>query len=199
MRTSNCLICCATGRTEGHHVAGWRNDPDLVVDLCTDCHRIVTSWQHAAGIRLKRGHRHHVDIARARAVGTLHLLELFMHRHPGVFALPPTAPRVLGRLVSVGLDGAADPARPGRWTPDPTEGYPTVVAATNLSDQERAEACVRFESTFAELMDRVGMDDVAAELGWSPDWRKHLSRTTTFAAIVVAVACAVRPRREVAA
>ena len=198
MRTSNCLICCATGPVEGHHVAGRRNAPDLVVDLCVECHRIVTAWQHAAGIRLKSGPRAQVDIARARIVGALHLLELFMHRHPDAFAVSPAVTRLITRLVSGGLDGAADPSRPGRWTPDPTEVYRIAAAPAHLTDEERAAAFERFQTTFEALLDQVAFDEVAAELGWARDWRDKLVRAIGVAAIAVGLGYA-HSLREVAA
>jgi hypothetical protein len=35
---------------EVHHVAGWTNDPDLVVALCLNCHMKATFEQHDVGI-----------------------------------------------------------------------------------------------------------------------------------------------------
>lgn len=119
MTGRRCLTCGRLGPIEGHHVAGWRNDPDLIVNLCTPCHKVVTSWQYAAGINLTDGERTEVDISRAVLVGCAHLFELFLHRHPGLTVLQPDQAHRAGRYVSMGLDLMADPEREGRWTPDP--------------------------------------------------------------------------------
>jgi hypothetical protein len=39
---------------EEHHVAGKRNDPDFVVPLCLNCHRLVTEGLAQAGIGMHR-------------------------------------------------------------------------------------------------------------------------------------------------
>jgi hypothetical protein len=39
---------------EDHHVVGEKNDPDFVVPLCLNCHRLVTEGLAQAGIRMCR-------------------------------------------------------------------------------------------------------------------------------------------------
>ena len=39
---------------EFHHVAGYRNDPELGVMLCLNCHAIATEAQRRAGVELGR-------------------------------------------------------------------------------------------------------------------------------------------------
>jgi hypothetical protein len=39
---------------EEHHVVGKKNDPDFVVPLCLNCHRLVTECLAQAGISMHR-------------------------------------------------------------------------------------------------------------------------------------------------
>lgn len=118
MSAQACLACGRARDLERHHVAGWRNDADLVVGLCAPCHRFVTGLQHAAGVNLEAGPRVGVDIARATLVGAAHLLELFLLHHPEFSKVATRDVRTAGRVASAGLDLMADFERPGRKTPD---------------------------------------------------------------------------------
>jgi hypothetical protein len=84
---------------ERHHIAG-RVHGDETVDLCVPCHRLVTTWQRAAGIDLRKN-VDHTELARLRArlVGTALVGELMC--------------RLYGRIISRVLDD-------GSWSPRPT-------------------------------------------------------------------------------
>lgn len=152
MSTGACLTCGRSGDLEQHHVAGWRNDPDLTVGLCVPCHRLVTSLQNAAGVNLTDGPRTEVDIARATLVGTAHLLEVFFARHPGFSQLPPGTIRVAGRLVSAGLDLSADPDRPGRTTPDSRRRVPTPIHGICHDPAQAMADWARFVSELERIL-----------------------------------------------
>lgn len=84
---------------EGHHIAG-RVYGDEIIDLCVPCHKLVTRWQRAAGIDLrKNASRSEIAILRARLVGTALVGELMC--------------RLYGRIISRVLDD-------GDWSPKPT-------------------------------------------------------------------------------
>lgn len=57
MHETHCLGCGMYGPVELHHVAGRHNIPELVVPVCSPCHRILTSWQYSAGLELHAGGR----------------------------------------------------------------------------------------------------------------------------------------------
>jgi hypothetical protein len=93
------------GDTERHHIAG-RAYGDETVDLCKACHKLVTRWQRAAGIDLrKNAERSDTERLRARLVGSALVAEL--------------ACRIYGRIMSRALSGA------NGWTPNPT--YPRTI------------------------------------------------------------------------
>lgn len=88
----------STGR-EKHHIAG-RVHGDETIDLCVPCHKLVTKWQRAAGIDLRKN-VNHSELARIRArlVGTALVGELMC--------------RLYGRIISRVLDD-------GAWSPRST-------------------------------------------------------------------------------
>jgi hypothetical protein len=89
---------------EHHHVVG-RVHGTATVRLCTDCHKLVTRWQRAAGIGLRRDVDYaDIDRTRARLVGYALLGELTC--------------RLYGRIISMALDTGG--ARDGRWSPRST-------------------------------------------------------------------------------
>lgn len=152
MSTGTCLTCARTGEVEGHHVAGWRNDPDLLVDLCTPCHKVITSWQYASGINLTAGPRSDVDIARAALVGCAHLFELFLGRHPGLTVWEPDQVRRAGRYASMGLDLMSDADREGRWTPDATRKRVQGIRSARRQAREELADWQRFLTTLEHLL-----------------------------------------------
>jgi hypothetical protein len=133
-------------------VAGWRNEPDLLVDLCTPCHKVLTSWQYASGINLAPGPRAEIDIARAVLVGCAHLFELFLHRHPGLTVLQPDQAHRVGRYVSMGLDLLADPHREGRWTPDATRTRVEGIRSARRQAREALADWQQFLTVFEHLL-----------------------------------------------
>jgi len=53
-----CVLCgesrlFALHTRQGHHVAGRRNDPDLTVPLCLNCHAAQTEAHRRVGVRLR--------------------------------------------------------------------------------------------------------------------------------------------------
>lgn len=163
MSAGTCLTCGRVGDLEQHHVAGWRNDPDLMVVLCVPCHRLVTAMQHAAGINLVSGPRMEVDVARATLIGAAHLLEVFFARHPGFSRLPPQTVRVAGRLVSAGLDLASDPDRPGRTTPDSRRRVPIPIHGICHDPAQAMADWTRFVSELERILGS-GCLEVAARV-----------------------------------
>ena len=139
--TGVCLTCGVVTDVEAHHVGGRRNWPGLVVPVCPDCHRVLTSWALAAGIELSEAsERAEVDRRRALLVGGLHVVQLSARRAPDELARPELwahAARAISRLLDAG--GPCD--RAGRWLPDstimPTHPIPVAV------DPSTAEARVR--------------------------------------------------------
>lgn len=53
MPIGTCSKCGREGKLELHHIAGRANDPVTVTELCTTCHKTLTSWQYANGTPLK--------------------------------------------------------------------------------------------------------------------------------------------------
>ncbi len=135
-----CLTCGHFGELEAHHVAGRHNNATLTVLVCSDCHRILSGWQLAAGIELRQdAPRSDLDSLRALAVGVLHVFQLFGQRHPERSWIPGPLAVLTGRTTSRLLDSFDSPHRPGRWLPDPTfspaEAVP--VAWQSASEAER--------------------------------------------------------------
>lgn len=88
-----------TSDRERHHIAG-RAYGDETIDLCVPCHRLVTRWQRAAGIDLRKNADHsRLAVIRARLVGTALVGELMC--------------RLYGRIISRVLDD-------GAWSPNST-------------------------------------------------------------------------------
>lgn len=161
MSTAICLTCARYGEVEVHHVAGWRNDPDLTVIVCVACHRLLTALQYGAGINLEAGPRTELDVARATLVGAAHLLELFLARHPGFSRIAPEAVRVAGRLVSAGLDLTADVNRDGRTTPDARRRIPTGIHAACWDPAQAVADWARFIAELDRILN-AGALEVAA-------------------------------------
>lgn len=162
-----CLTCGRRPeRIECHHVAGWRNDPDLIVPLCTACHKIITAWQYAAGIELGEvadGERDPIDAARAVLVGSLLLVELFLRRHPSLARLNRVGAddaRLVTRWVSRAWDQAAQrehPGRPGRWTPDPRRERMLDISPSP-SDGDPVAMLGEWRRLLDALQDALGID-----------------------------------------
>jgi hypothetical protein len=89
---------------ERHHIAG-RAYGDETVDLCEHCHKLVTRWQRAAGIDLRKNVPHSdTERLRARLVGSALVAEI--------------ACRIYGRIMSRALNQSGNDG----WTPSAT--YP---------------------------------------------------------------------------
>lgn len=198
MSTRACLTCGRVLDLEEHHVAGWRNDPDLTVGLCVPCHHVVTAFQHAAGVNLEEGPRGQVDVARAALVGAAHLLELFLARHPGFSRVEPDTVRVAGRVVSAGLDLISDPDRPGRRTPDPRLRIPITIRPTCHDPAQAIADWARFVVELERILNAGALDVAARAIGA----RLRPITATEFAVVVGALAigfgAASRRAREVA-
>jgi len=87
-------------KRERHHIVG-RAYGDETVDMCVDCHKLITRWQRSAGIDLRKDVQDRTEraILRARLVGIALLGELMC--------------RLYGRIVSRVLDD-------GAWSPRST-------------------------------------------------------------------------------
>ena len=120
-----CLTCGLFTNLEAHHVAGRHNNATLTVAVCSDCHRILTHWQLAAGIEL-----HHdaevsdLDATRALLVGVLHLLVLYGQRHGDVTWVRAPLSVYMARAVSL-----PDPTVP------PLEAIPVAWPAASEADR----------------------------------------------------------------
>src|SRR5215213_3825996 len=135
-----CLTCGLYTNLEAHHVAGRHNHATLTVPVCTDCHRILTHWQLAAGVEL-----HHdaddsdLDATRALLVGALHLLVLYGQRHGDVTWVRAPLSMYMARAVSKVLDHFEPSSRSGRWLSDPTvpplEATPVAWPAATEADR----------------------------------------------------------------
>jgi hypothetical protein len=125
--TRICLTCGHNGELEAHHVAGRRNHP-FTVDVCVDCHRLLSDKQRAAGIELRAAVEGvPLDSSRALLVGAMHLVQLFAERHAGMAWFPDWLAVRTARAISKLLDMCQPADRPGRWLPDPTV-VPAVAA-----------------------------------------------------------------------
>jgi hypothetical protein len=132
-----CLNCGPHADIEAHHVGGRRNHP-LTVDVCVDCHRILSIRQRAAGIELRDAvEGTELDATRALLVGAMHLVQLFAQRRAESAWFPNWLAIHTTRAVSKLLDQIQPADRPGRWLPDPTV---LPVTAAPVARQEVNEA-----------------------------------------------------------
>lgn len=153
VEASRCLTCGrANGPVESHHVAGRLNHPRLVVDLCRPCHKVITYWQHQVGVYLGQGPRHPVEVLRSVVVGATLLVELFALRHPETAGMELGDPRVVGRVVSAGLDYASPVEVVARWRPDPARAKRHRIRASRHDPFETVRA---WERLLIDLLDCV--------------------------------------------
>jgi hypothetical protein len=120
--TGTCLTCgLLTTDLEAHHVAGRHNHRTLTVAVCSDCHRVVSTWQRASGVELEdTAPLTALDATRALLVGVADLLRLFGQRHAAAALIGAPLATHTARAMSKILDGFGPLDRPGRWVPDPT-------------------------------------------------------------------------------
>jgi hypothetical protein len=131
-----CLTCGRSDNIEAHHVAGRRNHP-VTVDVCVDCHRILSIWQRAAGIELHESvDGAELDAKRALLVGAIHLVQMFAQRHADGPWFPNWLAIHTARAISKLLDQIQPVDRVGRWLPDPTV-VPTEAAPVEAASAAR--------------------------------------------------------------
>ena len=122
--TGECVTCDAMGTIERHHPAGRKNDPRFVVEVCVPCHRILTDWQRAIGMPLRRGASSDGDRMRASAVGALDVWQLWMYRHFDPSNPFFYVPRLVARCLALSAD---EEMGCHAWTVDPQIALSAVV------------------------------------------------------------------------
>lgn len=170
-----CITCGNWSRVELHHVAGERNQKSLTVPVCIPCHRILSTWQLAAGIELVRSAEvTEEDRQRALIVGCCHLVVLMARRQPDAPWIGAEALTRWTRAFSRMLDELLPSDRPGRWLPDPSVVLPPVSEA-HWVEEHRVLWFGELAHLVVGLLDAAnsdarGLRPLAVSMAADPQW-----------------------------
>jgi hypothetical protein len=184
-----CLNCGPRTDIEAHHIGGQRNHP-LTVDVCVDCHRILSIWQRAAGIELRDAvEGTELDATRALLVGAMHLVQLYAQRHAESAWFPNWLAIHTTRAVSKLLDQIQPADRPGRWLPNPTV-LPVQAVPVAWQDVNEAEQIAEIAHLGGALSKIIGeipqlpvatLNQIAEHPGQWRDAFEHAMQNQTYA------------------